>query len=1115
MNRITAFCILCTSLATISSGIGAVTIDGKFGKVEVDTKSPALTQLILRTGEGNLDAQSILSPTDKPWLRGVPSWGTQAYTYVVDEAGTRYESRIVPSDGVKTTKASDGVSYAIDGVKLVSGKSEAPIAIENWNLSSNGNDLVWKVERKWLKDTVVRFDGSPAVFYSNRPWDPVTSSVLENCVASTIWYDPEYIEAWHEPAYRPFPSNYKLSLNNMQVITDPNAWAVFKLWTNWHNKSDLKLEVDGGYLYRRGFFGWIGEAGSIEKKEYPRQCRKGDVEVTTLRISWEDKEKTGYQLALSLPDKGMETTLKSFYSSLLNGGVVNDQKNYDFGNESDGWYYSGSTWMQGFALSAGVPASGKLSKKPFDVSSAFRRHLEQIFGTIMGDARSNFGYDPSGTFVDSLLNNIIGTKAYLLHSGDLPFVRQYLPTMEKMISYFIDRRNSLGLFDLGPSGHWYYDAMPTSGVNANHNALFYKALLDLAEMERSAGYGRKADKYESLGANVKDAFNKYLWYEDAPGGPRYCDWITPSGEKVTYCADVCQFPPVAVGIASPEQAKKLIATIDKRIEELKAQYGYTEIGSLSAYWPVPDHLNPLEWQRAFPVYMNCGSFLAQTYWEIMARIKAGDTAGALNRMKHFTDEAKKSSFMGNNWLQIDGKIGFGASDEPYLSDMIVVPAALVHGFLGVNPAWDKLDVNPKLPDGWTQAKADILYKGRIHHISVQNGEVMVTPGKQIIQPGENLSYEVRPANSPEWQLTTARHFATGADWKIDDGIDIHHGQYIGLKRTLEDNGLLGLWKMDEASGNIEDSSVYSFDMRVHGSEVKQGVEGHSERSKASLFNANGYMEAVDGSNLSFNVKDSVSLQCWFKTNAPDSRVMVSKPMAYCLYVKDGKLAAWIMQDGLVVRETLGSRNAADGKWHHALAVYDRNTQKLSLYLDGVLDTGDGLPSDTNPVDISPIGHSSSTSPLSIGGLGPGYPFIGFIDEVSIHRGALTPAESSYHADYPAIKPVDVKYHQSKSGKYISSPFFWGSPVQLSSLTVDAELSDGQIDAVVESSSDGFKTVMHSQTVKLKQGRKTYHLSSELKSICETRVRFELSAGKDSKSFPEVHNYKLSADLITD
>ena len=47
-----------------------------------------------------------------------------------------------------------------------------------------------------------------------------------------------------------------------------------------------------------------------------------------------------------------------------------------------------------------------------------------------------------------------------------------------------------------------------------------QASLDLAEMEEAAGFAEKAEDYRTLAGAIREAFNRLLWKEDAPGGPR-------------------------------------------------------------------------------------------------------------------------------------------------------------------------------------------------------------------------------------------------------------------------------------------------------------------------------------------------------------------------------------------------------------------------------------------------------------------------------------------------------------------------------------------------------------------------------------------------------------------
>jgi hypothetical protein len=225
---------------------------------------------------------------------------------------------------------------------------------------------------------------------------------------------------------------------------------------------------------------------------------------------------------------------------------------------------------------------------------------------------------------------------------------------------------------------------------------------------------------------IKAAFNAVLWKENLPGGPRYLDWIDAQGKEVAYFCDLCQWPPVAIGIASPQQARKIVATADAAIQQLQKEHGYRGYASLSALWPAPREVNPATWQT-FGLYMNGGSLLCQTYWEVVARARAGDHDGAANRLRLFAQRAMETSWAGNNSADIHGERGRMESGEPYLADMVAATAAIVHGVLGIAPTWTKLEVMPHLPTGWSHAEAEVLYKGRHHRITIQGSSVRVQP----------------------------------------------------------------------------------------------------------------------------------------------------------------------------------------------------------------------------------------------------------------------------------------------------------------------------------------------------------------------------------------------------
>ncbi len=704
----------------------AVVVEAAFGKAVLDVARPAMIHLYLRRPDGSLEPQSLITdfPRHGDWAQG-------GYTYVVEGEGKRCQSRISKPDNVEVERRGDAVGRVrFSGVKLVSAIDSEPVATEDWTLSAEGADLVWKIVRRWQRDSTYTLSGTPALFSTFH------SRSQKNAATSVFWYEPNDIAGRMDTRYQQgINPGFATSVNPSTVITKPDTWAIFKLWTNWKAQSDIKLAVKGGYLFRRGSYGLLSEMGAVTSPEASATRRKGQVETVTLRISAVDKAKTGYQFAVSIPDKETESSLKDFAGSLLNGGTVNDQKKYNFGNETDGWYIGFNALFQSVAIGTCRPAEGQISERPLSVSDAFREHLRDIFDTVDEQGLDHFGYNAGGLCVDENLEIVIAFWNYVLHTGDLAFLREQLPVAERMLGYFVNRRNGDGLFDLKrlATPHWYYDTIAVSGVTTYHNALFYKAACDLAAMEQAAGNAAKVSEYTALASQIKDAVNRVLWKENAQGGPRYLDWIDAQGREVSYFCDLCQWPALAYGLASPEQARKVVATADARLKQLEKEVGYKGYASMSALWPAPDCVNPERFRamQVFPIAMNGGSYLAMTYWEIVGRAMAGDREGAWKRLRLFAQRSARDGWAGWNCFGPDGELearGKGESDgEPYLADMVAVPAALVQGIMGIHPTWDSLVVKPNLPEGWDKASAEIIYKGRHTRVSIQNGKAEITP----------------------------------------------------------------------------------------------------------------------------------------------------------------------------------------------------------------------------------------------------------------------------------------------------------------------------------------------------------------------------------------------------
>ena len=181
-------------------------------------------------------------------------------------------------------------------------------------------------------------------------------------------------------------------------------------------------------------------------------------------------------------------------------------------------------------------------------------------------------------------------------------------------------------------------------------------------------------------------------------------------------------------------------------------------------------------------------------------------------------------------------------------------------------------------------------------------------------------------------------------------------------------------------------------------------------------------DPVDGS-LDFGESDSFSISAWIKTSqeiTTTTEVIVNKRRwvdypVYGIY-KEG-YAVGIYQSKLSFGVEDSSDNSTgihgqtvidDGEWHHIVAIRDKTSDKLYLYVDGLLDA--------SPVTDGTIGSLETSWDLNIGRYkaaqpGPEYQhFPGSIDDVRIYDVALdsNEIETLYEAGLPEIP--STTYH---------------------------------------------------------------------------------------------------------
>ncbi len=209
------------------------------------------------------------------------------------------------------------------------------------------------------------------------------------------------------------------------------------------------------------------------------------------------------------------------------------------------------------------------------------------------------------------------------------------------------------------------------------------------------------------------------------------------------------------------------------------------------------------------------------------------------------------------------------------------------------------------------------------------------------------------------------------------------------------NGLVGYWKMDEATGSATlDSSGNSNTGTWYGSGTVHQTAG--KFGNGGNFNGvDDYVSVADNDTLAQTNQKALTISYWINpTNINNGDAVISKcnngsiyDCSYGLDFHGPNLRFTLGQSNGTISalETNSSLTATTGQWYHVAAVYDGS--KMYLYLNGSLNS-------SATTSITGITNSSTLLYLGSGYNGSvPYRFMnGRLDDVRIYNRALSPAE---------------------------------------------------------------------------------------------------------------------------
>lgn len=314
-----------------------------------------------------------------------------------------------------------------------------------------------------------------------------------------------------------------------------------------------------------------------------------------------------------------------------------------------------------------------LFKSSFDAWAVMRDYALSGDTALIGRLRNRQG------LWDYLAWYVISLHDYLLHTGDVAYVKKHFRRMKSAVEWLAARRDRHGLIYQVKVDEVIQDWACSSriGEKTFFNALFYKSLLCIADFCDAFGDPKdSARRYRKIARSVKRAVNRRLWWDErgtfmdsrAVGGARF------------FSAQDANALSVLFGVADAERAQQAL--------DFLREHHWTDDG---AYTYETRYDRSLYKAGKLPAAQRISPWMS--FYEVLARFQCGRDEEALELIRRCW-----GSMLNKGATTFWEYAPSGSKCHAWSAGPAYVLPSYVLGIRPITPGFDRCLIEPRLCD---------------------------------------------------------------------------------------------------------------------------------------------------------------------------------------------------------------------------------------------------------------------------------------------------------------------------------------------------------------------------------------------------------------------------------